>query len=63
MWKKINALSEPASKRVNIEIINDDNTISKDVKIVLNRWYKDISRLYSGLRESPELALDDRFHC
>ena len=61
MWKKINALPEPASKRSNIELINNDNTIFRNVRVVINRGRKDISRLCSGLGESSELALDDGF--
>ena len=35
MWKKINALSEPKSSKVVMEIIREDGTISGDVKDVL----------------------------
>ena len=39
-----------------------DGTISTDVKEVLERWLTDISRLFSGLQENPEVAFDDAFY-
>ena len=61
MWKKINALSEPKSSKVIMEIIREDGKISSDVKDVLTRWYKDISGLFAGAKESPELVFDEEF--
>ena len=61
MWKKINALSEPKSSKVVMEIIREDGTISGDVKDVLTRWYTDISGLFAGAKESPELVFDEKF--
>ena len=46
MWKKINAVSEPVSKRATLEIISEDNTISRDIKEVLKKWHKDIWQVY-----------------
>ena len=61
MWKQINALSEPKSSKVILEIIRQDKSITTDIKEILERWHTDISGLFSGLRENPEMAYDDDF--
>ena len=61
MWKYIKSLSEPKSSKVVMEIIRQDNTISTDIKEVLDRWHSDISGLFSGIRENPDLAYNDDF--
>ena len=61
MWKKLKALSEPKSSKAVLEIIKNDGSISTDIKDVLSRWHKDISDLFSGLREDTDLAFDDDF--
>ena len=61
MWKILKSLSEPKSNRVNMEIVNNDETISTDIKEILERWHSDISGLFSGLRDDPGLAFDDLF--
>jgi hypothetical protein len=35
--------------------------ISTDIKEILKRWHSDISGLFSGLREEPDLAFNDQF--
>ena len=44
-----------------MEIINKDESISTNLKEILERWQSDISGLFSGFRESPDLAFDDLF--
>ena len=61
MWKQIKSLSEPKSSRVILEIIRQDKSISTDIKEILERWHSDISGLFSGFRENPNLAYDDNF--
>ena len=61
VWKKFKSLSEPKSSKVILEIIREDMTITTDIKEILNRWHKDISGLFSGLRENPDLAFNDQF--
>ena len=61
MWKLLNSLSEPKSSKVVMEIINKDETISTDIKEILKRWHSDISGLFSGLRDEPDLAFNDQF--
>ena len=61
MWKRFKSLSEPKSSKVILEIIRNDKSISTDIKEILTRWHSDISGLFSGVRENPELAYDDRF--
>ena len=61
MWKILKSLSEPKSNRVIMEIVNNDETISTDIKEILERWHSDISGLFSGLRDDPGLAFDDLF--
>ena len=45
-----------------LEIIREDGSISTDIKEVLIRWYDDISSLFSGLHEDPELAYNEDFY-
>ena len=61
MWKILKSLSEPKSSKVIMEVVNEDETISTDIKEILKRWHSDISGLFSGLREDPDLAFDDLF--
>ena len=55
-------LSNPSSTRAALEIVRDDGTKSHDVKEILDRWHKDIGKLFSGLRDNPEFAFDDDFY-
>ena len=59
--KKLKQLNPP-SKRIVLKIIREDKTISSDIKEVLNKWFIDISKLYSGIRENPEVVFDDNFY-
>ena len=52
-------LSEPKSHKKILEVIRDDNTISSDLKEVLQKWYKDFADNFSGLKNNPDLAFDD----
>ena len=45
-----------------MEIVRADNTISNDVKEILERWHSDISKLFSGIKENPEMAFDEHFY-
>ena len=47
---------------VYIEIVKEDGSISHNIKEVLNRWFKDISGLYSEVKENPELNFNDEFY-
>ena len=62
MWNKLKKLSEPVNSRVAMEIVREDGSISRDVEEVLQRWHRDISQLFSGLREDPELAFNEEFY-
>ena len=48
--------------RAVLEIVREDESISTDIKEILQRWHKDISNLFSGLRDNPEFAFDDTFY-
>ena len=39
-----------------------NGTISRDIKEVLTRWHQDISALFSGIREDPDIVFDDKFY-
>ena len=43
IWKKLSKLNTSPNKRV-LEIVREDDSISRDVKEVLTRWHKDISK-------------------
>ena len=62
MWAKLKKLCDPPSTRAALEIVLEDGSISTDIKQILDRWYKDISRLFSGLRDNPEMAFNDLFY-
>ena len=62
MWAKLKRLCDKPSCRAALEIVQADGSISTDIQQVLERWYKDISRLFSGMRENPEMAFNDLFY-
>ena len=62
MWAKLKKLNNPPSSKVVLEIVREDGTISNDIKEILKRWHNDIGRLFSGLRNNPEFAYDDKFY-
>ena len=47
MWAKLKKLNNPPSSRAALEIVRSDNTISHDIKEILERWLTDISKLFS----------------
>jgi hypothetical protein len=62
MWSSLKKLSNPPSSRAALEIVRADETISRDLKEILERWLTDISKLFSGVRENPEMSFDDTFY-
>ena len=62
MWSRLKKLSNPPSSRVALEIVRDDESISRDLKEILERWLKDISKLFSGVRDNPEMSFDEDFY-
>ena len=62
MWAPLKRLNSPPNIKAALEIVRGDKTISTDIKEVLERWYLDISRLFSGLQENPEVVFDEAFY-
>ena len=62
MWAALKLLNNPPTTRAALEIIREDETISRDIKEILERWYKDISSLFSGLHDDPEIAFNEEFY-
>ena len=62
MWAKLKLLCDPPSSRAALEIVRADGTISSDIKEILERWHQDISKLFSGIRDNPEMAFDNDFY-
>ena len=62
MWAQLNRLSNPPTTRAALQIVRGDGSISSDMKEVLERWHRDISNLFSGLRQNPEFAFNDSFY-
>ena len=62
IWAKLKKLGDPPSTRAALEIVRANETISRDIKEVLERWHLDISRLFSGIRDNPEMAFNDIFY-
>ena len=52
----------PPTARAALEIVREDDSISRDLKEILERWFNDISKLFSGLNDNPEMAFDDNFY-
>ena len=61
MWKQLKKLGNDKPPKAILEIIRADETISSDTKEILEQWYTDISKLYSGVREDPEIVFDNDF--
>ena len=59
--EKIKRLNETKSTKAVLEIINSDKTITNDIKEVLNKWQTDISKLFSDIRDNPEVTFNDEF--
>ena len=55
-------MGDPPSSRAALEIVRADETISRDIREVLERWHLDISKLFSGVRDNPEMAFNDNFY-
>ena len=62
MWAALKRLNNPPDMKAALEIVREDGSITNDIKEVLERWFKDISRLYTGLREDPEVVFDEEFY-
>ena len=62
MWAKLKRLCDPPSSRAALEIVRADGSISNDIKEILERWHLDISNLFSGLRDNPEMAFNEDFY-
>ena len=60
LWEKIKKLNCPPS-RPNLEIVREDGSISRDNNEILNKWFTDKSRLYSGIRDNPEMVFEEDF--
>ena len=61
-WKTLKKLDNPPTARAALEIIREDKSISTDLREVLDKWYQDISGLFAGLHEDPELAFNEEFY-
>ena len=62
IWEKLKSLNNPVKPRAALEIVRSDNTISRDIKEVLERWHNDIAKLFSGVKENPDVIFDDLFY-
>ena len=62
MWSRLKKLGSKKSSKAVLEIIRADKSVSADTREVLERWYLDISKLYSGIRSDPEMAFNDNFY-
>ena len=62
MWAALKRLNNPPTAKAALEIIREDKTVSHDLKEILERWYVDISGLFSGLNENPEMAFNEAFY-
>ena len=62
MWNNLKRLCNPPSIKATLEFVREDGSITNDINEVLQRWLNDISGLFSGLKQNPEFAFDDKFY-
>ena len=62
MWASLKKLNNPPSKSVALEIVREHQSISRDTKEILSCWFQNISLLFSGLQDNPEVAFDKVFY-
>ena len=55
-------LYDPPSSRAAMEILREDGSVSKDIKEILEKCHQDISKLFLGLRDNPEIAFNEDFY-
>ena len=60
VWKEIKKLNCRPSKPI-LEIVKEDGTTSRKPEEIVEKWYKDISQLFSNLKDNPDLAFDEDF--
>ena len=59
MWSTLEKLNNSPTSRAALEIVRADKSISRDVKEILERWHADISKLFSGIKET---VFDEQFY-
>ena len=62
MWAALKRLDHPPNAKAALEIVREDKSISTDVKEVLERWFRDISKLFSGIKADPDAVFDEEFY-
>ena len=62
MWASIKKLSTPPNSKTSLEIVRKDGSIFRDLEEVLTCWLQDISGLYSGIQQNPDIVFDDTFY-
>ena len=62
MWSRLKKLNNPPSSRAALEIVRADDSISHDLKEILERWLNDISILFSWANDDTEMAFNDDFY-
>ena len=62
IWDKLKELGRCQKPEKVLEIVKDDQSISRNISEILERWHHDIAKLYSGLREDPDVSFDDNFY-
>ena len=61
MWKRLKALSDKKPAHVLLEIIREDGSVSTEIKDVLSKWHHDFEDCFRGLKDDPDLVVDDHF--
>ena len=62
MWSKLRKLDSPPTTEAALEIVRSDGSISTDIKEILEKWFHDISYLFSSIRDNPSMAFNNQFH-
>ena len=55
IWEKIKKLHCPP-KKTPLEVFRSDGTVTTNHSEVIERWFDDISKLFSGIRENPDVV-------
>ena len=61
IWKKLKRLNSPLQKPP-LEVLLEDGSTSRDKQAIVEKWYRDISKLFSGIRDNPETVFDEKFY-
>lgn len=61
LWRLIKSLSDHKPNNAVLEVIKEDGSTSTDRQEVLDTWFMDYRKCFSGIREDSDVVIDDDF--